>query len=265
MLDTQNILLHFMMPMPLLLSLGFTGLLIIMFTRAPKLGCTLVFMTFSGFYLLSISPVSNALTETLETNQQAFLPINENISYILVSGNAELSQAEVLNSADLSKSSLSRLIEGIRILRMYPAAKLILSGFDPQTNTNTARIMANVAITLGVNKSQIALLEYTTKAEDEAQKIMAFTTNKPMVLITSAAQMPRVMAEFKGVGLSPYPAPTDFAPTQSKKTNTLSKYTPNARFFLQSQTYWAEHLMRLNRKIPSKINAWLNQAQKIMA
>lgn len=90
-----------------------------------------------------------------------------------------------------------RLTEGIRISRMYPGSKLILSGYAGGSEVSHARMMARVALALGVPKSDIILLETAKDTWEEARQAAAFVQQKRMVLVTSASHMKRAMREFE--------------------------------------------------------------------
>ncbi len=134
-----------------------------------------------------------------------------------------------------------RLTEGIRILRMYPGSKLILSGYDGGSGVSNARMMAKVALALGVSKSDIILLETAKDTWEEARQAAAFVKQRQVVLVTSASHMQRALNEFHSAGVKPYPAPTNFL-AHANITQGWERFTPKGKYLEQTERYWHETL-----------------------
>ncbi|GAL20289.1 membrane protein functionally coupled to the MukBEF chromosome partitioning mechanism [Vibrio maritimus] len=126
-------------------------------------------------------------------------------------------------------------------MRMYPGSKLILSGYAGGTDVSHARVMAKVALALGVSKPDIILLESAKDTWEEARQASAFVQSKKMVLVTSASHMQRAMYEFEAAGLKPYPAPTNFL-AQENVEQAWQRYAPQARYLEQTERYWHESM-----------------------
>ncbi len=77
-------------------------------------------------------------------------------------------------TSELTRAALMRLTEGLRISRMYPGSKLILSGYAGGREVSHARMMARVALALGVPKTDIILLETAKDTSEEARQAAAF-------------------------------------------------------------------------------------------
>ena len=231
------------MPLPALLIIGFLGLFLIMFTRKRGLGCLFTFTSLMGIFLFSFQPISTSLLKPTERAYKAFIPVDGTIDYVMVLGSGHVVDNEIPPTSELSRNGLMRLAEGIRILHLYPGAKLILSGYDGGTSVSNARMMANVAVSLGVAKSDIILLESAQDTWDEAHQAAGFVGEKRMVLVTSASHMKRAMGEFENAGLEPIPAPTNFLAFDDIK-QPWEKYSPQAKYLEQSERYWYEQLGR---------------------
>lgn len=232
------------MPLPALLFIGFAGLMLIMFTSKRKTGCLVVLFSLTGLFLIAFQPVSNRLITPLEYQYTAFLPTEGSIDYVMVLGNQHKIDDRLPPTAELSHTALMRLTEGIRILRMYPGAKLILSGYDGGTGISHARMLARVALALGVAKSDIILLETAKDTWEEARQAAVFVRQKRLVLVTSATHMQRALYEFHAAGLQPIPAPTDYL-SQKKVTRFWEKYVPQARYLEQTEHFWHESMGQL--------------------
>lgn len=230
-----------LMPLPAMLIIGFLGLMLIMFTTRRKTGCLVVLFSLTGIFLVSFQPVSTRLLMPLERQHSAFLPVDESVDYVMVLGSGHVVDDQIPPTSELSRTGLMRLAEGIRIMRMYPGSKLILSGYAAGSAVSNARMMAKVALSLGVPKSDIILLETAQDTWEEARQAAAFVKQKRMVLVTSASHMTRALNEFHSVGLNPLPAPTNFL-AHKNISQPWDKYTPKAKYLEQTEVYWHERL-----------------------
>lgn len=118
---------------------------------------------------------------------------------------------------------------------------MILSGYAGGSEISHARMMANVALALGVAKSDIILLEDAKDTWEEARQAAAFVRQKQLVLVTSASHMTRALKEFNDAGLTPLPAPTNYL-AQKEITQAWDKYAPKALYLEQTERYWYETL-----------------------
>ncbi|MDC0609472.1 envelope biogenesis factor ElyC [Vibrio sp.] len=246
MFELKKILSALVMPMPALLIIGFLGLMLVMFTSKRKTGCLIVLISYVTLFLASFQPVSSRLLMPLERQYHAFLPVEGNINYILVLGSGHVVDDSIPPTSEISRTALMRLTEGIRINRMYPGSKLILSGYDGGTSVSHARMLAKVALSLGVAKSDIVLMESARDTWEEAHQTASYIGNSRLVLVTSAAHMPRAMTEFEEAGLSPIPAPTNYL-AQKDIEQPWTKYTPNAQYLEQTEIFWHERLGKVWR------------------
>ncbi|CAM2738183.1 envelope biogenesis factor ElyC [Vibrio mytili] len=241
MFELKKVMSALLMPLPALLLIGLFGLALISFTRKRKTGCFVVLFSFVGLFLVAFQPVSTSLLMPLERQHKAFLPVSDSVDYVMVLGNGHVVDDEIPPTSQLSRAALMRLTEGIRILRMYPGAKLILSGYAGGSEVSHARMMANVALALGVAKSDIILLEDAKDTWEEARQAAAFVQQKGIVLVTSASHMSRALYEFNAAGIKPFPAPTNFLATD-EINQAWDKYAPKARYLEQTEIFWHEFL-----------------------
>ncbi|WP_428775636.1 envelope biogenesis factor ElyC [Vibrio sp.] len=244
MFELKKVVSSLLMPLPALLIVGFLGLMLIMFTRKQKTGCFVVLFSFIGIFLIAFQPVSSRLLMPLERQYTAFFPVDESIDYVMVLGSGHVVDDEIPPTSELSRAGLMRLTEGIRILRMYPGAKLILSGYAAGSEVSNARMMAKVALALGVSKSDIILLETARDTWEEARQAAAFVQQRRLVVVTSASHMYRALSEFHSAGLKPYPAPTNYL-AQVNVDQAWEKYTPRGKYLEQTERYWHETLGRI--------------------
>jgi len=213
----KKIISAFLNPLPLSLLLSFLGLYFLWFTNKQKTGKIVVSVGLVILTLFSYRVIADKLLRPLERQYDKFeikssTAVTETedksaIKFVVVLGGGHTSDPELPLISQLGKDSLVRLIEGIRIYRKYPGAKLLLSGgvvFDP---VSEAEIMARVAREIGVPEGDIVLESKSKDTRDEALFIKPIVGNEPFVLVTTASHIPRSMALFKKLGMNPIPSP----------------------------------------------------------
>jgi uncharacterized SAM-binding protein YcdF (DUF218 family) len=104
-----------------------------------------------------------------------------------------------------------------------------------------AKVMAQIALFLGVKPQDIVLEAVSRDTEEEAANIAAIINSKKFILITSAAHMPRSMALFAKHGLHPIPAPTDYQVREARKPNP-GRFFPTVGSLGQVETAMHEYL-----------------------
>jgi uncharacterized SAM-binding protein YcdF (DUF218 family) len=196
----KKIISCFLYPLPLSLWISFLGLYLLWFTTKQKTGKILVSVGVIILTLFSCSIIANKLLQPLEKKYDSF-EMKGSSSVSKIEDESAIKYVVVLGG------SLGRLMEGIRIYRKYPGVKLILSGgrvFDPVPEADT---MARVAMEIGVPENDIILESKSKDTKDQAKIIKSIIGSEPFVLVTSASHMPRSMAMFRKLGMSPIPSP----------------------------------------------------------
>ncbi|NOH95260.1 envelope biogenesis factor ElyC [Vibrio sp. 99-70-13A1] len=239
MFELKKVVSSLLMPLPAMLILAFLGLALVMFTTKRKTGCLITLTALCGIFLIAFQPISSRLLMPLERQYSVFLPTDKSIDFVMVLGSGHVVDDQIPPTSELSRTGLMRLSEGIRVLRMYPGAKLILSGYGGGLEISNARMMAKVALALGVSKPDIILLETAKDTWEEARQAAAFVQNKKVVLVTSASHMQRAIYEFNGAGIQPIPAPTNYLAHKNIE-QPWNKYMPKATYLEQTERYWHE-------------------------
>ena len=239
MFELKKVVSSLLMPLPAMLILAFLGLALVMFTTKRKTGCLITLTALCGIFLIAFQPISSRLLMPLERQYSVFLPTDKSVDFVMVLGSGHVIDDQIPPTSELSRTGLMRLSEGIRILRMYPGAKLILSGYGGGLEISNARMMAKVALALGVSKPDIILLETAKDTWEEARQAAAFVQNKKVVLVTSASHMQRAIYEFNGAGIQPIPAPTNYL-AHKNIVQPWNKYMPKATYLEQTERYWHE-------------------------
>ena len=202
-------------PLTLCLILMVCGLFLLWFTKRQKSGKILVSMGVIILVALSYGTISDSFMRPLERifppllieKSPFMVPFEQKVKWIVVLGGGHTSDPGLPVTSQISFESLARLTEAVRLYRILPGTKLILSGgavFDPVPN---ARIYFQTARIMDVPAEDLVLSEQARDTVEEARCIQRLVGRDPLILVTSAFHMPRAMALFKKRGMNPIPAP----------------------------------------------------------
>jgi uncharacterized SAM-binding protein YcdF (DUF218 family) len=201
------------MPLPVLYLLLGAGIVLL---KIKKKRATKWLFLIAGIWLLVISTrfIPDLLIRSLE-NRYPSLPEVEKTSYttpiyVMVLGGGHSDDRDLPPNDLLSGAALGRLAEGIRLHRLLPESRLVLSGYPGRSSLSQAEVLARTALSLGVLESDIKRLATTRNTGDEAKIFFSEFGNKnTLILVTDAAHMPRAVMLFKKAGLDPFPAPAN--------------------------------------------------------
>jgi len=188
--------------------------------------------------LLSYPPFSALLLFPLENTYSKIQVTNTLPKYIHVLGYGHISNPKIPLSSEISLVSLARLNEGVVLYKHLANMKLIFSGNAVDDPVSNARKNSQLAIALGVNPSDIILLESPKDTQEEAIASKKIVGDQPLILVTSASHMVRASALFRKAGIHVIPAPTDF---QIKGSDILLQF-PSASGLERSEAAFHEYL-----------------------
>lgn len=161
-------------------------------------------------YLSSMSVVGDALLGPLES-KYAGLSQSEPATaaaYVVVLGSSYSPRDGVPVTAAIADDGLARIVEGVRIFRRLPGARLVVSGGAPNGGSPSAIGYALLARDLGVDAAALDILDQPIDTNEEAQALAKLIGSKSFILVTSAYHMPRAVRLMQRIGLQPIPAPT---------------------------------------------------------
>ena len=151
------------------------------------------------------------------------------------------------SGSQLAESSALRLLEGVRLARALPDVPLLLTGADRQGEIPpVAWGYAQAARELGIAPARLLVLDTPVDTAQEARAVRAAlagtgTARPRLVLVTSAAHMPRAMRHFQAVGLDPIPAPTQHLAGRASGRR-LSDWLPSAGNLRKTESALHEYL-----------------------
>ncbi len=193
-------------------------------------------------YLFSFSPFGYLILRPLESQYQpiSLSSLNKEVRWIVVLGGGSRSDKALTPEDRLGDASLKRLLEGVRLSRLLPRARLVLSGGDYRGISPDAVIMQQVALDQGVARDRMILESASVDTIDQAKFLRDRLGQAPFYLVTSAGHMPRAMRMFKRPGTQPIAAPTDFhalwAPLQ------VTDFFPQAGTLANTERAFYEYL-----------------------
>jgi uncharacterized SAM-binding protein YcdF (DUF218 family) len=213
-----------LMPLPACLALLVLGLFLARRPARQRAGRALCYLSAALLLLLSNRAVSNRLLRPLEAR---FEPIPEmaaggaaprqvaDCEYVVVLGAASSLIPGASATGRLSTSGLERIVEAVRLLKVLPNARLVVSGPTVPGRQSHATVLARAAESLGIAASRISLIETARDTEDESQAVARIAGGAKVALVTSAWHMPRAARLFRAAGVSIVACPTDFAARRS--------------------------------------------------
>jgi uncharacterized SAM-binding protein YcdF (DUF218 family) len=211
----------FLFPLPFALLCGIAGIVLSLSRRRRRTGWCLLAASVIVLLFTSNKWVSGKLISPLEScfpaigDYQPGQPLPPPLSacqYVVVlgGGHFDTDARPALNR--LGSSSRARLTEAVRLLRLLPDARLVVSGPADGDHGGVphARVLADAAVSLGVERSRIQMIDDAQDTEAEAARVGQVLGDVPFALVTSAWHLPRAMALCNAQGLHALPCPTDY-------------------------------------------------------
>ena len=208
-----------LLPIPIGLFLLLISFLYLIFNSYKKAKIFLA-LTFLWFFLFSFQPFANALLSPLENTYKDLLKTPK-VEYILVLGSEHRSDDDLSITSQVKGIAINRLVEGIRHYKNLENVKLIVSGYGGFDKNSHAFMQERLAISLGVNPSDIIRLDSPKDTKEEAVETKKILADKPFILVTSAFHMKRSALLFQKEGLNIIPSPTSHL---AYEATSLSSY-----------------------------------------
>jgi uncharacterized SAM-binding protein YcdF (DUF218 family) len=182
-------------------------------TRRKRLGRGLVIAGLVVLVVFSLGPVADGLSGLLEQRYQALMPAAplEGIAAVAVLGAGYEPEPGRPATGWLQTAGLERLVEGVRVLRLAPGSRMVVSGWGGGRDLSTAEVMARAAVSLGVDPSRIVRFGAPRDTAEEIAALRGLVGRQKVVIVTSAEHMPRAMELAAHAGLDAVAAPASVA------------------------------------------------------
>ena len=227
---------RFFFPLSLVIELLLLGVLL------KKRRTQVILAGVAVLYLFSFSPFAYLILRPLESR---YMPVssarlNKEVRWIVVLGGGSREDKALTPEDRLGDASLKRLLEGVRLSRLLPQARLVLSGGDYQGISPDALTMQQVALDQGVTRDRIMLETVSWDTTDQAKFLRVRLGKAPFYLVTSAGHMPRAMRMFIRSGTQPIAAPTDFRAVWTPFQ--VTDFFPQAGALVNTESAFYEYL-----------------------
>lgn len=164
-------------------------------------------------YLASTTLVAGLLLRPLASRYASPLDNPPHVSFVVVLGSFYGPHDTLPVTAALDADGLARIVEGVRLLRILPGARLVVSGGSHgPIGDAPARGYARLAQSLGVDAASIVILDKALDTAEEARYITQVVHTEPFLLVTSADHLPRAVRLMQREGGHPIPAPATRVP-----------------------------------------------------
>lgn len=225
----KKILSPFLLPLPLAFVLLLAALVIGL--KAGRKSISRV-LALAGLLIILLTSYTFTGRPILESIEYKYRPRPEaqelaGVKWVVVLGGGVWDDHRLSSTARLTESSVCRIVEGIRIWRQAPGSKLLLSGGRVFTPVPEAQAMFELAKELGVPDTSMVLETDSRDTGEQARLVARMVGDDRVVLVTSAAHMPRSMALFCKQGIYPVPASSNFMVKQGQ-TGDPGRFFPSS-------------------------------------
>jgi uncharacterized SAM-binding protein YcdF (DUF218 family) len=195
-----------------------------------------------------------AITKHLEATYPVVQQVNPKIKWVVVLGGGHYENLSPKMPANdlLSGASIKRLVEGVRLLRQLPDARLVLSGGGEPEPFSEAMFLKQLSEWFSIPSGKIVVESKSLNTADQARILVSMLHQEPFYLVTSAIHMPRSMLLCQQQGLHPIAAPTDFTFFWND-SNQAKIIVPNAYNFYYFTIAMHEILGRFWARLSQKI------------
>ncbi len=198
-------------PVVFLLILIVIGFLVSLGRGKKRSGPIILPVTFLVLYIVSISPVSNALCYIIEKDY--LLQNNAGVDHldIVVVLGGGVSDNQYLPETIPSDKTASRLLYAVQVFRKTGAKYLVFAG-KGTGRISEAEVMKGVSVRLGVSPYSIKVDPVSRITWEHAEELNKMFQNKDMKigLVTSAYHMKRSEREFRKYFSHVIPMPSDY-------------------------------------------------------
>lgn len=183
--------------------------------------------------LISMGWLPEFMSYSLETKYPIVTKVDPTIKWVVVLGGGQFNKPNVPANASLTSASIKRMVEGARLLKTLPTAKIVLSGGNDGIYLSEAQLLEQLAALFDIPQHRMVLDSQSLNTAEQALALKNIVHQDPFYLVTSAIHMPRAMALCQHAGLHPIAAPTDvtYYWEGSHWTKTLIPNTYNMAYF----------------------------------
>ncbi|WP_224703345.1 YdcF family protein [Devosia aquimaris] len=174
-----------------------------------------------GVLLLGVSSFTTlgfVMIRPLEDRFARPAEMPQGVSTIIMLGGATVGRVSAVRGITELNDAGDRLMETLRLARLYPDARVLVSGGSGALEGEVlpeAEIAARLFIDMGIDRDRLMLEDQSRNTDENADltRDLLGAVDGQVLLVTSAFHMPRSVGLFRKAGLSVIPWPTDYRST----------------------------------------------------
>lgn len=231
----KNLVGNLLLPPLSLCIVGIAGFFLL--KRKPRMGKSLMALSLTLLFLLSMPLVANGLMNLLEKNLQPVnLTVARSADAIVILGGGVYHDAPEYGTDTVGGLTLERLQYGAYLQRQT-GLPLLVTGGMPEGGVAEAVLMKRTLeqeFKVPVRWAETRSLDTAQNAQFSSAILKAAGVRKILV-VSHAWHLPRAQIAFEGKGLTFIPAPTRFAYVAGSRSGPeIFNYLPQARALLKS-------------------------------
>jgi uncharacterized SAM-binding protein YcdF (DUF218 family) len=198
-------------PLGIMVLLIGVGILLCFFKRHLYVGRRLLICGGLLFLIFLFSPIAEYLILGLEKNYQPLLspPVSPTIERIVVLAGYGRENPGYPITSNVSEQTLCTMSEGLRLYRLIPGAKLLLSGgVVRQGDRSVAATMADFFRQMGVPTKDLIVEGNSLNTYENLLQVKKIVGSKPFILVALGCDLRRAVAVARKLNMNPIPAPT---------------------------------------------------------
>lgn len=208
MTSLKDLLVACFSPLGLTTILFVSGILLRVFRRHSRRAYHLVWSGVGLYLVFLLTPLAEVLYANLEHPYPSMLHPDASVRTIVVLSGWGNDLPFVAVTSKLNADTISRMVEGIRLYRELPKARLIVSGGSvPPGSTPVANLMADLARAMGVPGQDIVVEGLSTTTYENLLEVHKMVGSEPFILVTSSGELRRATAVAHRLEMKPLPAP----------------------------------------------------------
>lgn len=189
-----------------------------------------------GTAILILGGLSGLTHEARRNLEYTFEPVSvENLdpqeaNLIVVLGTGFNGDPALPANSQVSGAFLSRIVEGTRLFRALPNARMLISVAGKSDDQRKLRFLQGMTEVLRLDSERVSILTTAESTADEASETSKHFRDGHLLLVTSASHMKRAMRIFEDAGLNPTSAPTayEFARVGTPEAADWRRWVPTA-------------------------------------
>jgi len=201
-------------PMGILTAAAILGILTALTRKHRQLGCRLLLCSSLLLIVFLFTPLAEYLILGLERPYQPLLkppdPSDKVDGIVILAGYGE-DHAGFPPTSTLSHHTICNLTEGLRLYRLIPGARIILSGGTLRAGDRpVSSLMADFLEQMGVPAEKLVVENRSRNTYENLVAVKEIVGSRPFILVTAACDLKRALGVAQKLQMNAIPAPACF-------------------------------------------------------